>query len=255
MLGTLKCGENGNYIFTEHGGTEEYVLPSSELALQKRMGKKSIEKIMDNCEVVVIDEASRTVSRAEMQRRYVETFKSRIGEVIEGTILYGDAMSVFVDLGHGVYGRIIGKDCGHAWIPTIDAVLEIGWYIKAVVKEVVDDKIGLTITPLLGTFKENVARVESHQPFQKRLVSVIDRNIAYIMINPNLVGVTHKLPPDVKEGDYVDLVTLTTFSEDYKNIPVVVIGKSEKGELEPLQYIIHEGMNYSNWRYFERENE
>ncbi len=217
-----------------------------DIALISRVGKPVcfvVTEIKKNADGKLYAVLSRRKAQEKCRREYIDALLP--GDVITVRVTRTESFGVFCDIGCGIPALIPIDAVSVSRIPHPSARFFNGQIIKAIIKSRDGNgRITLTHKELLGTWKENAAKISVGETVPGIVRSVESYGI-FVELAPNLAGLA-EYDPDIKEGQSVAVFIKSIIPEKMK-IKLVIV---DKGEPRPPEYVRDCFFRESHMTYF-----
>ncbi len=188
------------------------------------------------------------LSRKKAQEDCYKEYISKLipGDIINAKVTHLEQFGSFVDIG-----------CGFPSLIPIDAIsvsrinhpsnrMSVGQKIKAVVKNVEDNKISLSHKELLGTWQENAAHFCVGETVTGYIRSIEDYGV-FVELTPNLAGLA-ELKENIHINQYASVFIKAIIPEKMK-IKLIIVDTFDSGySSSDFQYYIDSG-HIDSWIY------
>lgn len=141
-------------------------------------------------------EPTALLSRAEVQRRCVDRYISRLvpGDIIDARVTHLEPFGAFCDIGCGVVALMPIDTISVSRIEHPDERFVPGMDIRAVIKSVDGGRITLSHKELLGTWQENIDRFSVGETVSG-IIRSVENYGAFVELSENLAGLS-----ELREG-------------------------------------------------------
>lgn len=136
------------------------------------------------------------LSRSKAQQRCMDKYISQLtcGDIINAKITHLEPFGAFADIGCGIVSLIPIDAISVSRIEHPKERFTVGMDIKAVVKNIENDRISLSHKELLGTWEENASKFKAGETVAGIVRSVEEYGV-FVELTPNLAGLA-----EIKEG-------------------------------------------------------
>lgn len=169
---------------------------------------------------------SRRKAQIKCTEQYIKNYQ--VGDVIDARVTHLEPFGAFVDIGCGIVSLLPIDTISISRIEHPRERFSVGMDIKAIVKTIENNRIGLTHKELLGTWEENIAYFSTGETVAG-IVRSIEEYGAFIELAPNLAGLAEPkegIRPGQQASVYikniipsrmkVKLIIIDTFDYDYR---------------------------------------
>lgn len=174
----------------------------------------------------VIANLSRRAAQEQCRREYLSAL--RPGDVIPAAVTHLEPFGVFADIGCGIISLMPIDTISVSRINHPKERFQVGMEIRAVVKNIENDRITLSHKELLGTWEENAAKFSPGETVAGTVRSVEPYGI-FVELAPNLAGLA-ELKENVKPGQKASVFIKSLIPEKMK-VKLIVIDTFD----EPVQ--------------------
>lgn len=190
-------------------------------------------------------------SRKAAQKKCYDEYISKLvpGDIIDAKIVKTESYGAFCDIGCGIVALLPTKLISVTHVVDPERFLAASNKLKVVVNEIQEDgKIQLTHRELLGTWEDEVQKIQAGSTQIGAVLSVEDYGV-FVRLTQNLSGLAQ--PPegiDVKPGDLVS-VHINSIDSSKLKIRLSIMGKIEGyEEVSSFDYYMTDG-RIDEWIY------
>ncbi len=189
---------------------------------------------------------SRRLAQEECIENYITHFKC--GDIIPAKVTHMEQFGAFVDIGCGISSLIPIDLISVSRISHPSDRFYIGQNIKAIVKNIENNKITLSHKELLGTWQQNADCFSIGETVTGTVRSIESYGI-FVELRPNLAGLA-ELRPGINVGTKVS-VYIKAIIPDKMKIKLIIVDSFEKSQKErpsEIEYYITSG-SLKSWKY------
>lgn len=183
----------------------------------------------------VIANLSRRAAQEQCRQMYLSALCP--GDVIPATVTHLEPFGAFADIGCGIISLMPIDTISVSRINHPKERFRVGMEIKAIVKNIEQDRITLSHKELLGTWEENAARFTPGETVAGIVRSVEPYGI-FVELAPNLAGLA-ELKENVKSGQQTS-VYIKNLIPDKMKVKLIIIDTFDEPcqPIEP-EYFFH----------------
>lgn len=200
-----------------------------------------------------------TLSRKAVQQQYLNENVSKLkaGDIVDGRVCNVTDNYCFVELGYGYTCLLLLENACVAHTTTLTQLFEAGMSVKLLVKQGLNrqNKLSVSMKELLGTWSDNINDLGDASEEQEGYITRVTDYGAYVLLRPNLFGLTADTAVvryDLHAGDFVTCKIRKVKEDKAKVILDVVENKGKQVDFKScfkLNYYIEDREVYPVWNY------
>ena len=187
---------------------------------------------------------SRTQYQKDCLKNYISTLKK--GDIIPARTTHLEPFGAFCDIGAGITALLPIDNISVSRIPHPSARFSAGDHIRAVVKDIADSRITLSLKELLGTWEENAALFKAGETVTG-IIRSTESYGAFVELTPNLAGLAES-GSDAKAGDSASVFIKSINPLLMKIKLIIVDADSDCAPRGKLRYFVEDG-HVDFWQY------